>query len=177
MNDSPQAQPPAALDCPHHVVTMYSTKGRFAPPQRYWSCQDCGANFAPTAPDLPRAAADDKKIDLLAASWAETLSQGEQDVLLTSSLKRLSRMITEYVRTTPRAETGLTVEAALVQLKELTAHRCEISFFTSGQIAITVFANSIIPMGLFRTLKTTLDDAVNEVRAWAKSAEREGERS
>jgi len=55
MNE-PQTQPQeAAPDCPHHVVVMYPTKGRFAPPQRYWSCQDCGANFAPAPVDLPRA--------------------------------------------------------------------------------------------------------------------------
>jgi hypothetical protein len=34
-----------------------------------------------------------ERIDLIAYNWAESLSQGEQDVLLTSSLKRLQGMI------------------------------------------------------------------------------------
>ena len=54
MTNSPEAQPQEAPDCPHLVVTMYPTKGRFASPQRYWSCQDCGADFAPSRADLPR---------------------------------------------------------------------------------------------------------------------------
>lgn len=126
--------------------------------------------------DLPRVAADDDAIGFLAANWAETLSQGEQDVLLTSSLKRLSVMIAEHVSTTPRAQTGLSVEAALAELRELTPHCCNVSFLTTGGIVITVYANSIVPLELLRTERTTLDESMDQVRAWAESrAEREGE--
>jgi hypothetical protein len=51
-------EPKKAANCPHHIVIMYPTKGRFAPAQRYWSCQDCGTDFAPTGADLPRATVD-----------------------------------------------------------------------------------------------------------------------
>lgn len=48
------SSPHSALeDCPHLNVEMYATKGRFAPPKRYWSCVACGANFAPTASVAP----------------------------------------------------------------------------------------------------------------------------
>lgn len=38
---------PAHERCAHPTVLLYVTHGRFAPPQRYWSCQECGASFAP----------------------------------------------------------------------------------------------------------------------------------
>jgi len=126
--------------------------------------------------DLPRAAADD-----VVTGYINECERNPRDVKSASWAYKheAAKEIAERLRAaSPRAQTGLTVEAALAQLKELTAHRCEISFFTSGQVAITVFANSIIPMGLFRTLRSTLDEAFNDVRAWAKShAGREGERT
>ena len=131
--------------------------------------------------DLPRAAAAVDELELLLRRVSElTLDEG-----FSSHYQRgfeqfrdqMTAVLKARLAATPRVEAGLTVEAALAQLKDLTAHRCEISFFTSGQIAITVFANSIIPMGLFRTLKSTLDEAVNDVRAWAKSRAESGDSS
>ena len=64
--------------------------------------------------------------------------------------------------------------AALAELRELTPHCCNVSFLTTGGVAITVYANSIVPLELLRTERTTLDEAMNQVRAWAKSrAEKE----
>jgi len=125
------------------------------------------------APDLEHGLS---LVDRLTPDDDKDVTRGREE--LDDLIDYVCGSVGDVVRATPRAQTGLTVQAALVHLKELTPHRCEISFFTSGQVAITVFANSIIPMGLFRTLKSTLDEAVNDVRAWAKSrAEREGERT
>lgn len=38
-----------------------------------------------------------KEAELIAVNWAETLSEGEQDILLTSSLRRLRSMITAII--------------------------------------------------------------------------------
>lgn len=43
--------------------------------------------------DKQQPAAAPERLDLIAYNWAETLSQGEQDVLLISSIRRLRSMI------------------------------------------------------------------------------------
>lgn len=43
--------------------------------------------------DNPTLQSEKPPQDLIAFKWAETLSAGEQDVLLTSSLRRLQSMI------------------------------------------------------------------------------------
>jgi len=69
----------------------------------------------------------------------------------------------------PRVETGLSVEAALAELQDLMDHNCDVTFQTVGWVVITVWADSIIPMELLRVRRSTLDQAMDQVRAWSKS--------
>lgn len=130
--------------------------------------------------DLPRAAADvlgiiNGYIDECGQT-AENAAGG--DKLRLGYLRATANEILRRIIATPHFETGLTVEAALKELRELTPHCCNVSFLTTGGVAITVYANSIVPLELLRTERASLDEAMDQVRAWAKSrAEREGERT
>jgi hypothetical protein len=63
-------------------------------------------------------------------------------------------------------EATITVENALAELRAMFDHRSEITIESVGWIRITVWANSIIPMELFRVRRSTLDEAMAQVRTW-----------
>jgi hypothetical protein len=139
----------------------------------------CGANFAPTAPDLPRAAADDdarkraREIIGNVNNYAEE-STGELSI---SAFGPLAERIAAALAT-PRVTEGLTVEAALAQIREIFPH---------SWAQLTVNANYDrnsykLHVPDFKRVKEfvcpTLESLVNDVHVWAQSrAEREGERS
>jgi len=79
------------------------------------------------------------------------------------------------VLTTPRVETGLTVEAALAELEQMLPGDCpRIEFNDYRSIGGSLVVN-VVAGGLQVGSGATLNEAMQQVRAWAKSrVEREG---
>lgn len=62
--------------------------------------------------------------------------------------------------------TEQSVEQALAELRELTPHRCEIVFATTGWTRIVVYANSIIPLELLSVSHPSINACMDRVRQW-----------
>ena len=129
--------------------------------------------------DLPRAAADDNLVAALAAVVLdESLPRSDgpcwcdDDYSSKGPHAERCQRIKELIQraATPRAETGLSVEAALKDANELCRSALAIAKREGLQTNWAAFGSQ-----LERSLKMQ-HEAMNQVRAWAKSrSEREGE--
>jgi hypothetical protein len=122
--------------------------------------------------DLPRAAADYKQGLLDALALAENHWNKYRDNKSECAVHIIDE-IKKAVAATPRAQTGLTVEAAAKEIREI---------LPDVELANYDFLNQQIVLHLpdqwIKYFGGNLDEAMQKVRAWAKSraaAEREGE--
>jgi hypothetical protein len=192
------------LNCFDHALRTMTTEPQAQPPERIWisaaslprSRKDGVGSFYPNfsgdasrfdlieyiRADLPRAAADD---DLVAALTAVVIDESlprpdgpcwcDDEYDSKGPHTERCQRIKELTRraSTPRAQTGLTVEAALKELRELFPDVEQAYYdFLTQQIVLH------LPGEWIKYFGGNLDEAMQKVRAWAKSrAEREGERS